>query len=127
MTPESTRVNPTAETMSASPDFGAFLEGLRAAVRDRLSSDWAEYRKTLFAIGDGFIDSTRQDLERWTGLLSVGALTREDFDWLVQGRRDLAEMEALRNAGLSLAQVDRLRAALVETVVSTAFRHFLPI
>ncbi len=117
--------------MSESPDtrakrdFDAFVRSLKDALRDRLSSDWPAYRAALFQIGDGFVDRTRGDMARWTGLLATGALTRDDFEWLVFGRRELAELEALRLAGLSLAQIDRFRAALVETIVGTAFRHFL--
>lgn len=106
-------------------DFDTFIRQVKEALRDRLASDWPAYRSALFQIGDGFVDRTRSDMARWTGLLSTGALTRDDFEWLVFGRRELAELEALRLAGLSLAQIDRFRAALVETIVGTAFRHFL--
>lgn len=107
------------------PEFDDFLEALRRAVRLRLAGEWKGAREALFRLGDAFIDRSREDLQRWTGLLAVGALTRADFDWLVQGRRDLGELEALRAAGITTAQADRLRAAVVETVVSTAFAHFL--
>lgn len=108
-----------------SGDFETFLRALREALRERLSQEWPAYRTALFEIGDGFIARTRSDMARWTGLVAVGALTPQDFEWLVYGRRELAELESLRLAGLSLAQVDRFRAALVEVVVGTAFRHFL--
>ena len=35
------------------------------------------------------------DLARWTALLESGDLTPADFTWLVQGKRDLSEVEAL--------------------------------
>lgn len=111
--------------MDSDPEFARFFDLLKLAVRERLARDWQGVRDGLFQIGDTFLDRSRSDLARWTGLLSVGALTRADFDWLVQGRRELAELEALRNAGITLAQADRLRVAVVETVVSTAFAHFL--
>jgi hypothetical protein len=111
--------------MPSSPNFKGFLAALRIELADRLKTEWAAHRTALFQVGERFIERTREDLERWSGLLAVGALTRKDFDWLVQGRRDLAGMEALQNAGLSIAQADRFRSALVETIVGTAFRHFL--
>lgn len=109
----------------AKRDFEAFVRQLKDSLRDRVATDWPTYRAALFQIGEGFVDRTRGDMARWTGLLATGALTRDDFEWLVFGRRELAELEALRLAGLSLAQIDRFRAALVETIVGTAFRHFL--
>lgn len=116
---------PSPADPAANRGFEAFMRQLKTALRERLEREWPNFRSALFEIGDGFIDRTRTDLARWTGLLAVGALSPEDFEWLVFGRRELAELEALRLAGLSLAQVDRFRAALVETVVGTAFRHFL--
>ena len=52
-------------------------------------------------------------------------LTPDDFTWLVQGKRDLAEMEGLKQAGIALARVDRFRSSLLDTVVGTAFDVFL--
>lgn len=118
-------MSPTYDAGTGKPDFDAFLQSLRQAVRIRLAAEWKGARETIFRLGDAFVDRSRDDLARWTGLLSVGALTKADFDWLVQGRRELAELEALRAAGLTTAEADRLRAAVVETVVSTAFVHFL--
>jgi hypothetical protein len=107
------------------PDFSSFMQALREALRTRIAADWQTYRDALDQLTDRFLKGSRADLERWTGLLAAGSLTRDDFEWLVEGRKDLARVEVLRDAGLSFAQIDRLRAAVVETVVGTAFRAFL--
>jgi hypothetical protein len=43
----------------------------------------------------------------------------------VQGKKDLAELEALEQAGLALARLDRFRTDLVHLVVDTAFGVFV--
>ncbi len=74
---------------------------------------------------EAFLSRTRGDLERWTTLLASGALTREDFEWLVLGKRDVVELAALKRKGVGKAALDRFRAGLVELVVTAAFRAFL--
>jgi hypothetical protein len=67
-----------------------------------------------------FLDRTKQDLERWTGLLAKGDLNKEEFQFLVRGRADLAEMHLLTQAGLSQARLERFRSGLVKLVVDAA-------
>jgi hypothetical protein len=43
----------------------------------------------------------------------------------VQGKKDLAELEALEQAGLSLARLEEFRNTLVGLVIDTAFTVFL--
>jgi len=74
---------------------------------------------------EAFLAKTREDVKRWTELLAVGALTREDFEWLVVGRRDLAELAALKRRGLGKAALERFRDGLVKLLVAAAFRAFL--
>ncbi len=107
------------------PDFDAFRETLRERLRALVEEQWSDYRDAALGDGRAFIENTEADLARWTALLEEGTLTPEDFTWLVQGRRDLAEMEGLKQAGLTLARLDRFRIALLDTVVGTAFDVFL--
>ncbi len=99
-----------------------FLDRLRAIALD----EWAEVRDAALGDGLAFVDQAEADLVRWTELLAAGALTPEDFTWLVQGKRDLAELESLKQLGLGLARLDRFRSALLDTLVGTAFDVFLP-
>lgn len=75
--------------------------------------------------GTAFVEKIKVDLERWSQLLASGALSKDDFAWLVQGKKDLAEMEALEHAGLALARPDHFRTDLVNLVVDTAFSMFV--
>ncbi len=75
--------------------------------------------------GQAFLKKARADLERWTKALARGRLSKADFEWLVQGKKDLAEMEALKQAGLGLVRVDQFRSSLIDLVIGTAFKVFL--
>lgn len=106
-------------------DFSNFLGVLRDKLKELAQTSWGEYKEAAIQDGRSFVDKTRADLERWTKLLATGELSKEDFAWLVKGKEDLAELEALKLAGLAAAQLDQFRHDLVDTVIGTAFEVFL--
>jgi hypothetical protein len=83
------------------------------------------HRDTAIKDGRMFLEKTKSDLERWTKMLAEGRLTRDDFEWLVKGKKDLAELNALKQEGLAQVALDRFVNGLIDTVVSTAFKAFL--
>lgn len=107
------------------PDFATFRDTLLDRLLTLAEEQWTEHRDTAVNDGRAFLEKTEADLMRWTALLEAEALTPDDFTWLVQGKRDLAELEGLRQAGLALARVDRFRSSLLDTIVGTAFDVFL--
>jgi hypothetical protein len=80
-------------------DFSRFLEELTAKLTEFAEQQWTAYRDAAISDGTAFVDEIKAGLERWSQLLASGALTNDDFAWLVQGKKDLAELEALEQAG----------------------------
>lgn len=107
------------------PDFNEFLKILKDNMEDLARRSWKEYREAALKDGESFLRKTKADLERWTGLLAKGDLTQDDFVWLIKGKKDLAELEALKQEGLTRVQLDRFRNALLDVVVNTATEVFL--
>lgn len=110
---------------SQPPHFREFLRRLFRALALRIREEWAESSGILRGVADDMVGASADDLARWSGLLASGAIAPKDYQWLVQGRVDLARMETLRKAGFTRSQIDRFRAILVETVVRTAVAFFL--
>ncbi len=105
--------------------FDDFIDALKDNISDLVREHWKDYSGAAAKDAQAFLEKTRDDLQRWTNLLAQGHLTRDDFEWLVKGKRDLAEMVTLQETGLALAQIDRFKAALLTTLVNTAFNIFL--
>jgi hypothetical protein len=103
-----------------------FWAALQPRIEDLAISTLTNMKEQLVSDGRDFFERTKEDLARWTGMLTSGALTRDEFKSLVNGKRDLAEMLALKGGGLALIEVDRLRAGIVSAVIGTAF-SFLPV
>jgi hypothetical protein len=106
-------------------DFDDFLENLKKGLEELAKKNWAEFREAAEKDGKAFVEKTKEDLRRWTKLLAQGDLSKDDFEFLVAGKKDLAEMEALRQAGLTLVRLERFQNALISLVIDTAFETFL--
>ncbi len=105
--------------------FDDFLKILVRKAGDLAQQSLKEHRKEATRDARSFVEKARDDLERWTRLLARGELSRQDFEWLVKGKEDLAELEALEQAGLARARLQRFRRSLLDLVTATAFDVFL--
>src|SRR5690349_11376206 len=80
-------------------------------------------RYTQQAVTDvkDFLEKSREDLQRWIGELAKGEIDKQEFESLVHAQTDLAEMHALKQAGLAAAQIDLFVNGFLDIVVSAAF------
>jgi hypothetical protein len=106
------------------PTFEEFWKELKNELLEFAEYSWKTYKDAAFKDGKSFVEKNKADLERWIKLLASGALSRDDFEWLIVGKRDLAEMYALKHAGLTKVALDRFINGLIDTVVATAFKFF---
>lgn len=106
-------------------DFNDFWESIKKGLVEVAEKNWKEFREAAEKDGNAFFDKTKEDLRRWTKLLAQGDLSQDDFEWLVASKKDLAEMEALKQAGLALVRLERFQNAVISLVVDTAFETFV--
>jgi hypothetical protein len=73
-----------------------------------------------------FLTQSRVDLELWTQQLAHGDLSEDEFADLAAGLKDLAIMQALTKAGVAAANIQRLRDVVIDLVIKSALKTFLP-
>lgn len=105
--------------------FDDFIEELKTELVDFAEYSWKAYKTAAVKDGKAFLEQSKADLERWTKMLAKGDLTRDDFEWLMVGKKDLAELVALKQKGLAKVALDRFINGVIDTIVSTAFKTFL--
>jgi hypothetical protein len=105
--------------------FDKFIEALNTELVEFAEYSWKTYRDEAVKDGKSFIEKSKDDLERWTKMLAKGDLTGDDFEWLMVGKKDLAELVSLKQKGLAKVALDRFVNGLIDTIVSTAFKTFL--
>lgn len=101
-------------------EFDAFLQEVRAGAVVIAQREAKDFVTQAGADADRFARTLRADLEIWTGHLAAGQMTAADFAFLVRGKKDLAEMQALTQAGLAAIRIDRIRAAVIDLVITAA-------
>ncbi|ULQ57059.1 hypothetical protein KJS94_02460 [Flavihumibacter rivuli] len=102
-------------------DFEKIFKTLVSQLEELAKMSVQHYTKQAVKDGKQFLKETKENLKRWTILLAEGKLTTRDFEWLVLSQKDLAQMVALKQAGLSLIRIDQFRQSLLNLVVDTVF------
>jgi len=88
-----------------------------------------ELANTLFkkfvnqAVGDtqDFLQRSKDGITRAGLLFAEGKIDRDDFEDLILGKKDLAEMHALKQAGLASATIDTFTNGVLQILVDAAF------
>ncbi|SHE76890.1 hypothetical protein SAMN02745206_00790 [Desulfacinum infernum DSM 9756] len=101
-------------------DFDRYLETLKDELTRMVREHWADWGEEALKSGDRFLRDVEGDLRRWTALLVERRLTEEEFRFLVESKKDLLELAALKEAGLSAIRLEQFRNGVVNLAVSTA-------
>lgn len=107
------------------PDINDFLVSLKDELLGFAEKNLKDYKDELLKDGNTFAKKLKSDLERWSQGLVSGALSKKDFEFLVKGKKDLAEMEALKQAGLGKVKINKIRDGVIGIVVNSAIKTFL--
>lgn len=105
--------------------FDDFITALETNLADYARSSFAAWRDAATSDGEDFVAQTRDDLERWTQELAAGQIDEDEFMWLIGCKKDLAELLALKQKGLSEAKLDEFFHGLTGVITNTAVSIFL--
>ncbi len=67
-----------------------------------------------------FLKTTEEQVAIWTKQLAAGEITTKNFESLVRGERDLAEMDALKQLGLSKVAIDTFTRGVIDILINAA-------
>ncbi|MGN8226071.1 hypothetical protein [Gracilimonas sp. BCB1] len=100
-------------------DFDAFLETLKTDLTEVVSDFGEDLKDDLLNDAGDFAFQTKEDLIKWSKMLKDGEISADDFEFLLKAKKDLAEMEALKQRGLTQAKLDKLKLAIMDTVAGS--------
>lgn len=107
------------------PTFNDFVSTVKNDLLDFAKENLEEYKDEILKDGTKFVEKTKSDLERWTQGLASGALSPADFEFLLKGKKDLAEMEALKQLGLSKIRITKTTNSIIDVIAGSAIKTFL--
>jgi hypothetical protein len=71
-----------------------------------------------------FIEQSETDLQRWTALVANHSLSVQEFEFLLAAKKDVAELAALKEAGLAQIQLDRFINGVIGAIINAASKSF---
>jgi hypothetical protein len=106
-------------------DFNAFVGEVKTQVSQLAQNTLNEFRTAALDDANAFLNQVQADLQLWTTQLTQGLLKQDEFEDLVKGEKDLAQMQALKTAGLAQARLDAFVNGVIDAVISAAFKTYL--
>jgi len=104
----------------ANIDIGSIVRSVEDQSKALAEKLFKQY--THQAVNDvkDFLERSKDDLKRWIEGLARGDMDKDEFQSLVKGQADVAEMRALKQAGLAAVQIDTFTNGVLDIVVSAA-------
>ena len=65
-----------------------------------------------------FITGTKDDLQEWTAQFQEGEIDADDLEWLMDMKKDVAEMQALKRKGIAKIRLEELQNQMLSIVTS---------
>ncbi|HYR21557.1 MAG TPA: hypothetical protein VEP30_01355 [Chthoniobacterales bacterium] len=105
----------------ANIDINGLLKNVEDQTKALAQKQFKQY--TQQAVGDvkDLLEKSKADLKRWVEELARGEMDKDEFESLVKGQLDVAEMRALKQAGLAEVQIESFVNGVVDIVVNAAF------
>ena len=102
-------------------DIEALLRNVENQTKTLAQEQLKQYTSQAVADVKGLLEKSKADLQRWVEELARGDIDKDEFESLVQGQIDVAEMRALKQSGLAEAQIESFVNGVIDIVVNAAF------
>lgn len=106
------------------PDFNDFFKTLKSDLTNLAEDQFSEFKDRILEDGTRFAHDTKEDIERWGELLEAKKLKPDEFEFLLKAKKDNAEMEALKAAGLAQVKLDELKNKIFDTIFNSMLKVF---
>ena len=101
-------------------DIQSFLSETKKGIQELVAAEWKDYSDEALSDGKAFLEDAKDDFKRWAQLRVEGKLSNADVIWLVKGKQDVAKLQALKQAGVSLVRLEGFAKSLIDIVLKTA-------
>jgi len=105
----------------ANIDIGSIFKSVEDQSKALAEKLFKQYtHQALIDVRD-FLEKSKDALKRWVEDLVRGDIDKNEFESLIKGQADLAEMRALKQAGLAAVQIDTFTNGVLDIIVNAAF------
>jgi len=101
--------------------FDEYIKALETGIKELAKESLGGFKAEALRDSRDFVEKMKDDLERWIQQVQAGELTKQDFEWLLQGKKDLLEMHSLEQKGIAIVEINKFKGKLYALLVNTAF------
>jgi hypothetical protein len=101
-------------------NFDSILKSTEDQTKALAQKLFKQYTQQALSDLQDFAQKSKADLERWTQELLQIKIDADEYRSLVQGQLDVAEMRALKQAGLAQVQIDTFTNGFLDILVTAA-------
>lgn len=98
------------------------LQTLFTSLKDEVSalaiSSLKQYKNEATADGLKLLDTLKTDIENWKNELLKGEISVEDLEFLVLGKKELIEMNTLKQVGLAKIKIDEFKNNILKLIAN---------
>jgi len=105
----------------ASIDIGSIFKSVEDQSKALAEKLFKQYTHQALSDVRDFLEKSKDALKRWVEDLDRGDIDKDEFESLIKGQADLAEMRALKQAGLAAVQIDTFTNGVLDIIVNAAF------
>lgn len=103
-------------------DFENIFDQLKTGVADIAKNSFKKRVEDITSEGHNILVALEEDIKRWTNQLAAGDLSPDDFKDMTLGQKDLIEITALKQLGLSKIQADQFKQDVLNLVIDTVVK-----
>lgn len=106
-------------------DFDEFFNTLKIKLEELIKKDWKNIIKEAEKDLNPFLNETKEDLRRWTKLLTEKKLTKDEFKFLIESKKDLLKLASLKQLGLAKVKMQMFQTSIIGLITESAISTFL--
>ena len=105
----------------ANIDIGSIFKSVEDQSKVLAEKLFKQYTHQALSDVRDFLEKSKDALRRWLEDLDRGDIDKDEFESLIKGQADVAEMRALKQAGLAAVQIDTFTNGVLDIIVNAAF------
>lgn len=103
------------------------IEELKDKLKVIITKSYKENKTELEKDLNAFLEISKEKLERWMFLFSIGDLTEDELEWLLKSQLDLVTLQALQTTGISKIKLNALKNNIIKMIFKVITEMIVPI
>lgn len=103
------------------------IQELKDKLKVIITKSYKENKTELEKDLNTFLETSKEKLERWMFLFSIGDLTEDELEWLLKSQLDLVTLQALQTTGISKIKLNALKNNIIKMIFKVITEMIVPI